>query len=151
MFRTEAVVVGAGVIGLSIARSLAARGIEVLVLESSDGIGQGTSSRNSEVIHAGLYYEPGSLKARFCVEGRRALYRYCAERGIPHRRCGKLVVAATADDDVALEQLFARAQAHGVEDIALIGSERLMELEPEVRGRSALLSRSRSSTGSATK
>ena len=93
MFKIETVVVGAGVIGLSIARALALRGREVLVLEQEASIGQGTSSRNSEVIHAGLYYEPGSLKARLCVEGRRALYRYCADRGVAHRRCGKLVVA----------------------------------------------------------
>ncbi len=121
MFKIEAVVVGAGVIGLSIARALAARGLEVLVLESEPGIGQGISSRNSEVIHAGLYYAPGSLKARLCVEGRRALYQYCAERGVPHRRCGKLVVATTPDEDAALEAIKARAEANGVEDIALIG------------------------------
>ena len=140
MFKTEAVVVGAGVIGLSIARALAARGIDVLVLETGDGIGQGTSSRNSEVIHAGLYYEPGSLKARFCVEGRRTLYRYCKERGISHLQCGKLVVAASDDDDAALGQLFERAQANGVEDIALISEGQLRDLEPEVTGTSALLS-----------
>jgi len=90
MFKIETVVVGAGVIGLSIARALALRGREVLVLEQEASIGQGTSSRNSEVIHAALYYEPGSLRARLCVEGRRALYRYCADRGVLHRRCGKL-------------------------------------------------------------
>lgn len=140
MFKTEAVVVGAGIVGISIARALAARGIEVLVLEADDRIGQGTSSRNSEVIHAGLYYEPGSLKARFCVEGRRALYQYCAERGIAHRRCGKLVVATSGDDDAALARLFARANENGVEDIELVGTARLKELEPEVAGTSALLS-----------
>jgi L-2-hydroxyglutarate oxidase LhgO len=140
MFRTEAVVVGAGVIGLSIARALAARGLEVLVLESEPGIGQGISSRNSEVIHAGLYYAPGSLKARLCVVGRRALYRYCAERSVPHRRCGKLVVATTPDEDAAVQALYERAQANGVEDIALIGQTHLKMLEPEIQGTSALLS-----------
>ena len=140
MFKTETVVVGAGVVGLAVARALALRGVEVLVLEQEDGIGQGTSSRNSEVIHAGLYYEPGSHKARFCVEGRRALYQYCVERGIPHSRCGKLVVAASSDDDAALAQIYARAEQNGVEEIELIGEKRLKELEPEVRGTGALLS-----------
>ena len=140
MFKIETVVVGAGVIGLSIARSLAARGLEVLVLERDAGIGQGISSRNSEVIHAGLYYAPGSLKARLCVEGRRALYQYCTERGVPHRRCGKLVVATTPDEDAALDAIRQRADANGVEDIALIGAAQLHELEPHVRGTSALVS-----------
>jgi L-2-hydroxyglutarate oxidase LhgO len=140
MFKIEAVVVGGGVIGLSIARALAARGLEVLVLESEPGIGQGISSRNSEVIHAGLYYAPGSLKARLCVEGRRALYQYCADRNVPHRRCGKLVVATTPEEDAALVAIKERAEANGVEAIALIGAARLNELEPHVRGTSALLS-----------
>ena len=96
--KIETVVIGGGVIGLSIARTLATRGREVLALDRETGIGQGTSSRNSEVIHAGLYYAPGSLRARLCVDGRRALYRYCAERGVPHRRCGKLVVATTSKE-----------------------------------------------------
>jgi L-2-hydroxyglutarate oxidase LhgO len=140
MFKIEAVVVGAGIIGLSVARALAARGLEVLVLESEIGIGQGMSSRNSEVIHAGLYYEPGSLKARLCVEGRRALYQYCGERNVPHRRCGKLVVATATEEDAALAAIKARADANGVEDIALIGAARLHELEPHVCGTSALVS-----------
>jgi L-2-hydroxyglutarate oxidase LhgO len=139
MFKVETVVVGAGVIGLSVARALSLRGREVLVLEREDGIGEGTSSRNSEVIHAGLYYPPGSLKARLCVEGRRALYRYCAERGVPHRRCGKLVVA-TSDEENALQDLFERASANGVEDIELIAGARLKEMEPELRASGALLS-----------
>jgi L-2-hydroxyglutarate oxidase LhgO len=140
MFKIEAVVVGAGVIGLSIARALAARGVEVLVLEKASGIGQGISSRNSEVIHAGLYYAPGSLKARLCVEGRRTLYQHCADRNVPHRRCGKLVVATTPEEDAALVAIKERAEANDVEDIALIGAARLNELEPHVRGTSAILS-----------
>ena len=140
MFKTEAVVVGAGVIGLAIARALSLRGREVLVLERANGVGQETSSRNSEVIHAGLYYPPGSLKARLCVEGLHTLYRYCAERSIPHRRCGKLVVATSQQEEAALEQLFARAAANGVEDIELIGGARLKEMEPELQATAALLS-----------
>ncbi len=140
MFKIETVVVGAGVIGLSIARTLALRGREVLVLEQEAGIGQGTSSRNSEVLHAGLYYEPGSLKARLCVEGRRALYQYCAGRGVAHRRCGKLVVATSSDEDGAVRALHQRALANGVEDLELIDAPRLKELEPHVQATSALLS-----------
>jgi L-2-hydroxyglutarate oxidase LhgO len=140
MFKIDTVVVGAGVVGLAIARALSLRGREVLVLERDDGVGQETSSRNSEVIHAGLYYPPGSLKARLCVEGRHALYRYCTERGVPHRRCGKLVVATSADEEAALQQLYERAVANGVEDVELIGGGRLEELEPELRATAALLS-----------
>jgi L-2-hydroxyglutarate oxidase LhgO len=140
MFKVETVVVGAGVIGLSIARALSERGREVLVLEREDGIGQVTSSRNSEVIHAGLYYPPGSLKARFCVEGRRALYQYCAERGIPHRRCGKLIVATSHDEEATLQKFFKNATANDVEDMELIGAARLKELEPNISATTALLS-----------
>jgi L-2-hydroxyglutarate oxidase LhgO len=140
MFEIEIVVVGAGVIGLAIARALAKRGREVLVLEQEAGIGQGISSRNSEVIHAGLYYEPGSLKAQLCVAGRRALYDYCAERGVAHRRCGKLVVATRPDEDDAVLKLHRRALANGVEDLELIGGEHLKDMEPHVQGTRALLS-----------
>lgn len=114
--------------------------MEVLVLENEGGIGQGSSSRNSEVIHAGLHYKPGSLKARLCVTGRHALYQYCAERGVPHKRCGKLVVATTPNEDAALDSLKQRAGKNGVEEIALIGAARLKELEPHLHGSSALVS-----------
>ena len=100
MERVDALVVGAGVVGLAVARELARAGHDTVVVERAETIGTGTSSRHSEVIHAGLYYAPGSLKARLCVPGRDALYAYCAERGIAHRRCGKLVVAVTDDDTV---------------------------------------------------
>src|SRR6186997_250547 len=96
MDRIDAVVVGAGVVGLAVARALAMAGWDVIVLEAEDAIGTHTSSRNSEVIHAGIYYPQGSLKARACVEGRERLYAYCEEHGVPHKRCGKLIVA-TAD------------------------------------------------------
>ena len=139
-FKVETVVVGAGVIGLAIARSLALRGREVLVLEKERGIGYGSSSRNSEVIHAGLYYPTGSLKARLCVAGRDALYRYCAERRIPHKRCGKLIVATETSEDDAIETLYAKAKANGVDDVELIRAQRLKGLEPYLRGTSALIS-----------
>jgi L-2-hydroxyglutarate oxidase LhgO len=140
MFKAEAVVIGAGVVGLSIARALALRGVQTLLLEKEGAIGTGTSSRNSEVIHAGLYYEPGSLKAQFCVRGRDMLYRYCEERHVPHRRCGKLVVATDPNEEDYLERLAQRAVENGVEDIELVGSEQLASLEPQIRGAAALLS-----------
>lgn len=140
MFKVEAVVVGAGVIGLAVARALALRGIQVLLLEKEGVIGSGTSSRNSEVIHAGLYYEPDSLKAQLCVQGRRLLYRYCDERHVPHRRCGKLVVAGNPSEEAYLGRLLQRAVKNGVEEIELIGAARLNDLEPHVHGTSALLS-----------
>ena len=140
MFKVEAVVVGAGVIGLAIARALALRGVQVLLLEKESVIGSGTSSRNSEVIHAGLYYEPESLKALLCVRGRRMLYRYCDERGVPHRQCGKLVVATDPSEDAYLDHLRQQAEKNEVEEIELIGAARLKRLEPHVRGTRALLS-----------
>jgi L-2-hydroxyglutarate oxidase LhgO len=140
MFKVEAVVVGAGVVGLAIARALAIRGVQVLLLEKEDRAGSGTSSRSSEVIHAGLYYEPSSLKAALCVPGRRLLYRYCLERGVPHRQCGKLVVATEPGEDAYLGRLLQRAEENGVEDVAHIGLAQLKRLEPDVKGTSALVS-----------
>ena len=140
MFKVEAVVVGAGVIGLAIARALAIRGLQVLLLEKEGSIGTGTSSRNSEVIHSGLYYEANSLKAQLCVRGRRTLYRYCAERGVAHRQCGKLIVATRPSEDDELGRLLQRAQTNGVEGVERIGAERLRELEPQLQGTGALLS-----------
>ena len=108
MDQVDVLVVGAGVVGLAAARALALQGLEVLIVEAAAGIGTGVSSRNSEVIHAGLYYPPGSLKARRCVEGRERLYAYCAERGVAHRRCGKLVVATQPDELHKLDALLER-------------------------------------------
>ena len=116
--KVECVVVGAGVVGLAVARRLALAGREVIVLEAAEDIGTGTSSRNSEVIHAGIYYPAGSLMARFCVAGP-ALYDYCDEHGVPHRRCGKLIVATTADEaEQARRRSSAHAEANGVDDHA---------------------------------
>jgi L-2-hydroxyglutarate oxidase LhgO len=126
----ECVVVGAGVAGLAVARALALRGREVLVLEKERAIGTHTSSRNSEVIHAGLYYPPGSLKARFCVEGNKRLYAYCAERGIAAKRLGKLVVAADAREAESLPGLMAKAAANGVGDLVRLSGKEARELEP---------------------
>ena len=126
----DCVVIGAGVVGLAVARALALQGREVMVLEAADAIGTGTSSRNSEVIHAGIYYPQGSLKATLCVQGRAMLYDYCAERGIAHRRCGKLIVA-TSDAQVAqLQGIIAKGAANGVHDLVLLTQAQAQALEP---------------------
>jgi len=138
MDRVDALVVGAGVVGLSAARQLAQAGLDVIVIDQAEGIGTGTSSRNSEVIHAGLYYAPGSLKARLCIEGRNALYAYCAEHGIAHRRCGKLVVAVDDSEVPALEALHAQAKTNGVGDVQLIDGAAARAMEPAVNAVSAL-------------
>ena len=139
MDRVEAVVVGAGVVGLAIARSLALEGREVLVLERAGLIGSETSSRNSEVIHAGLYYPNGSLKARLCVAGKKALYDYCERFGVGHRRCEKLVVATEEDQLTALKALGENAARNGVET-SLLTAEEANALEPELQSLGALLS-----------
>ena len=140
MDHVDAVVVGAGVVGLAVARALASRGREVLVLEAADGIGTGTSSRNSEVIHAGIYYPPGSLKARLCVQGKHLLYAYCEQRGIPHQRCGKLLVATDAAKAAALPGIVARAAANGVPDLQLLTRAEALALEPAIDCVAAALS-----------
>jgi L-2-hydroxyglutarate oxidase LhgO len=130
--RVDAVVVGAGVVGLAIARELAAAGREVIVLEAEDAIGTHTSSRNSEVIHAGIYYPQGSLKALACVAGKQLLYEYCASHGVPHRRCGKLIVATNESQLAELTGIRAKAQANGVRDVDWIAKQEVARLEPEL-------------------
>jgi L-2-hydroxyglutarate oxidase LhgO len=134
----DALVIGAGVIGLAIARELALAGHEVIVIDQAEGIGTGTSSRNSEVIHAGLYYPRGSLKAALCVDGRQALYAYCASHGVAQRRCGKLVVAVNDAEVPGLEALLAQALANGVTDAVLIDGRTAQAMEPAVRCVAAL-------------
>src|SRR5262245_13704729 len=112
---TDVVIVGAGVIGLAIARAVAASGREVTVLEAASAFGTEISARNSEVVHAGIYYPVGSLKARFCVEGRNRLYEYCETHGVPFRRCGKLIVATTESQLPQLEAIRVAAASNGVE------------------------------------
>src|SRR4051812_34142654 len=138
MEKVDAVVVGAGVVGLACARALALAGREVVVLESESAIGTATSSRNSEVIHAGIYYPPGSLKAKLCVAGKLALYPYLAERGVPHKRCGKLIVAAEPAQAGALEKLRVQADANGVKDLRFLDAAQARALEPEIRCAGAL-------------
>ncbi|MGF1626597.1 MAG: NAD(P)/FAD-dependent oxidoreductase [Alphaproteobacteria bacterium] len=140
MESVDVVVIGAGVVGLAVARALALAGREVMVIEREHAIGTGTSSRNSEVIHAGIYYRAGSLMARHCVAGKHALYAYCAERGIPHRRCGKLIVATAAEEVATLAQIKLRAEANGVDDMALLSAAEACALEPNLSCHGALLS-----------
>jgi L-2-hydroxyglutarate oxidase LhgO len=134
----EVVIVGAGVIGLAIAAAAAKKHRSVLILEREDGVGRGITSRNSEVIHAGLYYPTDSLKAELCVRGRRALYDYCDRHGIGHRRLGKLVVATRPEEEVVVADLLTRGRENGVEDLELIDARSIARLEPEVEARLAL-------------
>jgi L-2-hydroxyglutarate oxidase LhgO len=138
--QVDAVVIGAGVVGLAVARALALSGREVLVLESENAIGTGTSSRNSEVIHAGIYYPAGSLKARLCVQGKQMLYAYCAERGVAHQRLGKLIVATSPEQVQALDGITAKAAANGVHDLQKLTAAQAKALEPALACEAALLS-----------
>jgi len=124
--------------GVAVARALALAGREVLVLEAQGAIGTGTSARNSEVIHAGLYYAPGSLKAQLCVRGRDLLYAYCAARGVPHRRCGKLIVATAPQELERLQALAQRAAANGVHDLQWLDAAAARALEPALACAAAL-------------
>jgi L-2-hydroxyglutarate oxidase LhgO len=136
----ECAVIGAGVVGLAIARALALAKRDVVVLEAAEAIGTATSSRNSEVIHAGIYYPAGSLKAQFCRQGRDALYQYCRTRNVPFRQCGKMIVAADASQSAALDTIEARARVNGVANIVRLDRAALRALEPQVEGAFALLS-----------
>lgn len=136
----DVMVIGAGVVGLAVARAFAMAGREVLVIEKADFIGTGTSSRNSEVIHAGIYYAPGSLKAKLCVEGKKLLYRFCAESGVVARAVGKLIVAQTESEIIKLEALQEKARENGVSDLQWLTATDAQRLEPELCCVAALLS-----------
>jgi L-2-hydroxyglutarate oxidase LhgO len=136
--RVDCVVIGAGVIGLAVARACALAGLETLALEAESDIGTATSARNSEVIHAGLYYPRGSLKARLCVQGRQALYDYCASHGVAHQRCGKLIVATRDEQIGALERIGAAAAANGVHDLRRLDAAQARAREPALQCVAAL-------------
>ena len=140
MEQVDCVVIGAGVVGLAVARALAQAGREVLILEAEAAIGTGTSSRNSEVIHAGIYYPQGSLKARLCVAGRDALYAFCDSHGVPYRRCGKLIVATDESQLAGLDALQAHALANGVDDLRRLHADEVKALEPQLNAVAGLLS-----------
>ena len=132
MDKVDCIVIGAGVVGLAVARALALQGREVMVLEAANAIGTGTSSRNSEVVHAGIYYPAGSLKARLCVQGKQMLYDYCAQRGIGYSRCGKLIVATHESQVAQLQGIIAKAAANGVHDLVLLDREQALTMEPQL-------------------
>ena len=140
MESVDCVVIGAGVIGLAVARRLAMAGREVIILEAEGIVGSHTSSRNSEVVHAGIYYPTGSRKARVCVEGRRALYRYCDEHGVPYANVGKVIVATEESEVPRLHALQAKAAANGVDDLRRLSRDAIERLEPAVRAVAGLFS-----------
>ena len=140
MESVDSVVIGAGVVGLAVARALAMAGREVVIMEAEDAIGTHTSSRNSEVIHAGIYYPEGSLKARSCIAGKALLYEYCVSHGVPHRRCGKLIVAADFSQLNELKAIQEKAHANGVTDVVWMTREQALALEPELQCAAALFS-----------
>ncbi|SOY58137.1 NAD(P)/FAD-dependent oxidoreductase [Cupriavidus taiwanensis] len=140
METVDCVVIGAGVVGLAVARALALQGREVIILEAENAFGTITSARNSEVIHAGIYYPAGSLKAQLCVRGKAMLYDYCASRHVAHQRCGKLIVATSEAQVATLEGIRAKAAANGVDDLRLIGRAEAQSLEPQLQCHAALLS-----------
>ena len=133
-------VIGAGVVGLAIARALALRGHEVVVAEKTDAIGSGISSRNSEVIHAGMYYPAGSLRARHCVAGRRMLYAFCDSHGVPHKKCGKLIVATNDLEQAKIEGIYEQGVTNGVEGLQLLSGPEATALEPQLACTGAVLS-----------
>jgi len=136
----ECVVIGAGVVGLAIAARLAQQGREVVILESNAAFGEGSSARNSEVIHAGIYYARNSLKSQYCVRGKQLLYAYCQQRHIPYRQCGKLIVATDENQRQQLEQINRWAQLNGVDDLELLTPSQAYALEPELACTGAILS-----------
>jgi L-2-hydroxyglutarate oxidase LhgO len=140
MDSTGCVVIGAGVVGLAITRSLSRRGLETVLVERHDAFGRETSSRNSEVIHAGFYYPASSLKARLCVEGNRLMYDYCTKHDVPHKRCGKLVVARDENEEKKVRHLFDQGNANKVPGLELCEGRRLRSFEPEISGTLALWS-----------
>lgn len=138
--KVECIVIGAGVVGLAVGAELARRGREVVVLEQHEIIGSETSSRNSEVIHAGIYYPSGSKKAELCVRGRARLYRHCEDYDVPYRRCGKLIVASRPEQETTVRDYIAKARANGVSDLYWVSGAELESLEPEVNGVGGVLS-----------
>lgn len=140
MEHVNVIVIGAGVIGLAVARELALRGLSPVVIEQTTSIGSGVSSRNSEVIHAGIYYPKNSLKARLCIQGKQLLYAYCEERGVEHRRCGKLIVAAQDENFKKLQSILEGGRANGVNDLRLMSSAEVVDIEPALACAGAIYS-----------
>ena len=142
MEKIDITVIGAGVVGLAVASQLAKKGRSIYIIERHSSFGQETSSRHSEVIHTGIYYTPGSLKAKTCVEGSRLLYEICTKNKIPHKRCGKLIVANSKDEENVLEELFENAKNNGVEGLEILSKDKIKKMEPEINAEIALYSES---------
>jgi L-2-hydroxyglutarate oxidase LhgO len=140
MDNVDCVIIGAGVVGLAIAERLSLDSSDIVVVERHDSFGRETSSRNSEVIHAGFYYPAASLKAALCVTGNRLMYEFCRDNGVPHRRCGKIVAANTPEEEKKVVDLFEQGVANGVEGLELLDAKRIGSLEPAIRARSGMLS-----------
>jgi len=140
VYKADVLIIGAGVVGLAVAEELSKSSKNVVVVERNKGFGRETSSRNSEVIHGGIYYPPGSLKARMCVRGRELLYKFCIENKIPHKKTGKLVVATDKEDVAALEELFSNAVKNGVPGLRILDGKEAGKMEPEISGTAALYS-----------
>jgi len=142
MEKIDIAIIGAGVVGLAVAAQLAKKGRLVYVIERHSSFGQETSSRHSEVMHAGIYYTPASLKAKTCLEGNRLLYEVCRKNKIPHKRCGKLIVANSKDEEKVLEELFENAKNNGVEGLEILSKEKIKKMEPQINAEAALYSES---------
>ncbi|MBP7138605.1 MAG: FAD-dependent oxidoreductase, partial [Syntrophaceae bacterium] len=140
MEKTDITIIGAGVVGLAVAAELARPGMNVFILEQNARHGEGISSRNSEVIHAGIYYPEGSLKAELCLAGNRMLYESARRRGIPHQKVGKLIVAADPLETGELERLFTQGRKNGAAALEMMGGEHIARMEPNIRARAALYS-----------
>jgi len=140
MEQVECIVIGAGVVGLAVARALAMAGTEVLILDKEPSFGMETSARNSEVIHAGIYYPKDSLKAKLCVAGRDMLYEYCQARRIDHKKCGKLIVACSDNDVAKLKEIKQKAEDNGVHDLVLLNQAQVLEKEPALNAVAGLFS-----------
>lgn len=140
MYQTDILIIGAGVVGLAVARELSLAKKNVIVAEKSGSFGQETSSRNSEVIHGGMYYPSGTLKAKLCVTGRQILYELCEKNGIPHRKTGKLIVAADKSEIPALEGIYSQGRENGVEGLRMLSKEEIKAVEPNISGEEALYS-----------
>ncbi|MEL0030896.1 MAG: FAD-dependent oxidoreductase, partial [Betaproteobacteria bacterium] len=140
MDHVDCVVVGAGVVGLAVARALALQGREVLIIESEEAFGTHTSSRNSEVIHAGIYYPQNSLKAKLCVQGKHLLYQYCEDRGIAHKRIGKLIVATEESEIATVKQYISKALDNGVTDLKWLTADEVRDIEPDINAVGAVFS-----------
>ena len=140
MYRVDITIIGAGIVGLSIARQLIGQGKDIVVVEKEPGPGRGISSRNSEVIHAGIYYPPGSLKSALCVRGAAMLYDFCAEHHVPCKRTGKVIVAASDSEEASIEELFLTAKENGATGLRMLDKKELAQVEPHVCGHSALYS-----------